>query len=152
MSQTRKVAATHSMLAQKFVQEEPTETENQEQEKTKQRKLSDLKNLIFLGKIEDSIAIGGYDFVLQTLTSQQLKSIMIKIMSLPAEEQALVVKVYTLSYSIVSVNGVPLSELSDNPIEVISSFQFAVIEKLWKKYEEIVNKSEQQFGEDDLKK
>jgi len=152
MSQTRKVAASHSMLAQKFVPEEQVEAENQQQEVVKQKRLSDLKNLIFLGKIEEKVTIGGYEFVLQTLTSQQLKAIMIKIMSLPSEEQALVIKAYTLSYSIVSINGVPFGEITDNPIDVVSNFQLAIIEKLWKKYEEISKKSEEQIGEDDLKK
>jgi hypothetical protein len=152
MSQTRKVAASHSMLAEKFVSEEQAIAENQQQEVVKQKRLSDLKNLIFLGKIEEKVTIGGYEFVLQTLTSQQLKAIMIKIMSLPSEEQALVIKAYTLSYSIVSINGVPLEEVTNNPIEMVSNFQLAIIEKLWKKYEEISKKSEDQIGEDDLKK
>jgi len=152
MSQTRKVATSHSMLAEKFVSEEQVVTENQQQEVIKQKRLSDFKNLIFLGKIEEKITIGGYEFVLQTLTSQQLKEIMIKIMSLPSEEQALVIKAYTLSYSIVSINGTPLEEITSNPIEMVSNFQLTIIEKLWKKYEEISKKSEDQIGEDDLKK
>jgi hypothetical protein len=158
MSNTRKVSANHSMLGQRSAEllqgaEEHFKKESeQKEEKTDSKKLNDIRNLLFLGRVEETVRIGGFEFTIQTLNSSQLKSIMMKIMKAPSEEQALLIKPYTLAVAVSSINSIPLSEIGEDPFEVISNIQISVIEKLWKKYEELAERVEKDLGEDDLKK
>jgi hypothetical protein len=123
--------------------------------KTEQPKVtSDLKDLIIFGKISEDISIGGYNIAIATLNARQQKRLISELMKLDSGDRIFYIKIYTLAEAIVSINNVPMDQIStDDSIEdiflrkvdVISNFQSAFIESLFDKYEAINNNSKEYF-------
>jgi hypothetical protein len=121
----------------------------------------DLKSLIFLGRLEKTVKIGGFSFEVSTLTTSQQRDVMSTIMSDgDATQRMLDIKPLTMSYSVTSVNGVDLETLcedssitniQDRRLEVMMSLQSVLLEKLYREYDELVTRSGKDIGIDDLK-
>jgi hypothetical protein len=123
--------------------------------------LSDLKSLIYLGRLEKTVKIGGFEFKIATLTTSQQRDIMSSIMSDGnATERMLDIKPLTMSYSVLTVNGVDLEALctddsitsvQDRRSNVVMSLQSVLLEKLYKEYDDLVTRSGKDIGIEDLK-
>jgi hypothetical protein len=115
---------------------------------------SDLKDLIIFGKVSEDISIGGYNIAISTLNARQQKRLISELMKLDSGDRIFYIKIYTLAEAIVSINNVPMDQIStDDSIEdvflrkvdIISNFQSAFIESLFDKYETINNNSKEYF-------
>jgi hypothetical protein len=123
--------------------------------------LDDLKSLIFLGKIIKPVKIGGFSFEITTLTTSQQRDVMSTIMSDgDATQRMLDIKPLTMSYSVLSVNGVDLetlctdnsiTDLQERRLSVMMNIQSVVLEKLYREYDNLVTRSGKDIGIDDLK-
>jgi len=122
---------------------------------------SDFKNLVLLGRLEEDVDISGYTFTMTTLSARGQRDIMKHIMSLDEMDRILGAKAVAVAYSIKSVNGTPLFIVSkDNEgetdmernLDFILSLQSSVIERLYAKYEELVQQSGKEVGLETLKK
>lgn len=122
---------------------------------------SDFKNLVLLGRLEEDVDISGYTFAMTTLSARGQRDIMKHIMSLDEMDRILGAKAVAVAYSIKSVNGTPLFIVSkDNEgetdmernLDFILSLQSSVIERLYAKYEELVQQSGKEVGLETLKK
>lgn len=123
--------------------------------------LDDLKSLIYLGCLTETVNIGNYRFDVCTLTTAQQRDVMKKIMADGnATERMLDIKPLTMAYATRTVNGVPLESLSSLPddlpdterrLDVMMNLQSIVIEKLYQVYDSLVTKSGKEIGIDDLK-
>jgi hypothetical protein len=123
--------------------------------------LDDLKSLIYLGRLVKTVKVGGFSFEITTLTTTQQKDVMRTIMTDgDATERMLDIKPLTMSYSVVSVNGVDLealcedsslTRLEDRRLDVIMNLQSVLLEKLYREYDELVTRSGKDIGIDDLK-
>jgi hypothetical protein len=123
--------------------------------------LDNLKDLIFLGKIRQTVDIAGFKFVVSTLNTQQQREIMRNVMKFDQMDRLLDIKPVTVSYVIETINGVPLEDLCEDEeiedslekrISVIMNLQSVVIEKIYRVYEQLVEASNKQVGLEDLKK
>lgn len=121
---------------------------------------NDLKNLIFLGKLIESVDISGYRFEVSTLTASQQREIMQTVMQFDQLERMLDIKPVTVSYCLISINGVPLEDIceddelediNERKLSVISGLQASVVERLHKVYENLVKASNKEIGLEDLK-
>ncbi|MAE87509.1 MAG: hypothetical protein CMB80_32550 [Flammeovirgaceae bacterium] len=144
---------------QEDIEIEPVEDDDIK-ENENELNFNDLKDLIFLGRLNKAVDISGYRFVISTLTTKQQRKVMQTVMQFDQLERLLDIKPVTVAYSVKTVNGVPLEELcEDEDIEdvlerrraVISSLQAAVIEKLYRSYEELVSASNKEIGLEALK-
>lgn len=122
--------------------------------------LDDLRDLIFLGKLRETVDISGYKFVVTTLTAAQQKEIMVRVMQFDQVERILDIKPISIAYVLETVNGVPLEELCeddslesdvDRRFSVVMSMQSVVVEKLYQTYEKLVKLSNEEVGLEDLK-
>jgi len=143
------------------VEIEPVEDDDVQEEKdVNMLDLNDLKSLIFLGKLRKVVDISGYKFVISTLTTKQQKEIMQTIMQFDKVDRLLDLKPVTVSYSVESINGVPLEDLCENDevegerarrLDVILGMQSSVMERLYQIYEGLVKASNKEIGLEDLK-
>jgi len=146
---------------QEGVEIEPVEDDDIQEEKDENMlNLGNLKELIFLGKLREIVDISGYKFVMSTLTTSQQKDIMKSIMKFDQVDRFLDIKPVTVSYSLETVNGVPLEELCEDEeleevreqrLSVISDMQSSVVERLYQVYEGLVKSSNEEIGLEDLK-
>jgi len=123
--------------------------------------LSDLKSLIFLGRLTKIVKIEGFSFEISTLTTSQQRDVMSTIMSDgDATQRMLDIKPLTMAYSVTSVNGVDLETLcedssitnvQDRRLNVMMNLQSVLLEKLYREYDELVTRSGKDVGIDDLK-
>jgi len=123
--------------------------------------LSDLKSLIYLGRLEKTVEIGGFQFQITTLTTSQQRDVMSSIMTEGnTTERMLDIKPLTMSYAILSVNGVDVETLCDDEsitdvqrrrLYVVMNLQSVLLEKLYREYDELVTRSGKDVGIEDLK-
>jgi len=123
--------------------------------------LDDLKSLIFLGCLKETVQIGGFSFEVSTLTTSQQRDVMRTIMSQgDVQERMLDIKPLTMAYSVTSVNGVPLEDLCEDPeqttdegkrLNVMMQMQSVVIERLYQVYDKLVTRSGKEIGIELLK-
>lgn len=125
----------------------------------KKMKIKSLKELIFLGRIDRSVVCGDFTFNLRSITVEDQKNMVIKIMKMPEEERLINAKIVSLAFSVYKINGVPTEEYSeaegtpiDKKIDVLSNLQASVINKLFKNYEEILEESNSKIEIEEVKK
>jgi len=124
-------------------------------------RLADFKDLVFLGRMEEEVEVAGWKFVMQTLTGQEQRVLLAKIMSLDSEQRLIYAKPFTIGMALSTINGTPLEVAAtaagfEEPLEFICSWQDPLIERLYDEYEKLFNASRSVFAEetltDDLKK
>ena len=123
--------------------------------------LDDLKSLIYLGCLTESVTVGNYKFDVSTLTTAEQRDVMKRIMADGnATERMLDIKPLTMAYATKTVNGVPLESLSSLPedtppterrLDVMMQLQSVVIERLYQVYDNLVTRSSKEIGIEDLK-
>ena len=143
-------------------QDEPQaeEGEPQAEEGESMLGLKNLRDLIFLGKLRETVDISGYKFVISTLSANQQREVMRAVMKIDQMDRILDIKPLTVSYVIESVNGVPFEDLCedesitdplDRKMSVVLSLQSVIIEKVYQIYEKLVESANEEVGLEDLK-
>lgn len=134
------------------------------EEKKEERKMSikTLKDLIFLGRVEKSVICGDCEFLMKSLTAEDQRIMVAKVMKIPDDLRLLNAKIISIAFAIDKVNGTPLEDLAeeseeyldiyDKKISVIKNLQLAVVNKLFKNYEELLEESNSQIELDEIKK
>lgn len=124
-------------------------------------KISDLRNLILLGKLTEKINIGGFSFTISTLSAQENADVIRALMKAEEFDRVLLSKAIAISFSIKEINAVPLSELSaehdgeteeQRNLAFILDMQSTLVEKIFAEYEKLVEKSGEEVGFDAIKK
>jgi hypothetical protein len=127
----------------------------------KKMSLKSLKDLIYLGRIERTVSCGDFTFVLKSITAEDQKNMVAKVMKMPEDIRLLNAKIVSLAFSVEKVNGVLIEDLSedddsvdlfDKKINVIKNLQLSVVNKLFKNYEEILEESNSQIEIEEVKK
>ena len=96
-----------------------------------------LRDLIFLGRMEVDVAIENFTFNITTLSSLEQKEIVRILMSFDDNQRLANVRDYTLAQCIRSVNGVPIDDLCDSDgetsvsdrVEALSYLQNSILDK-----------------------
>jgi hypothetical protein len=155
---------THPDMESIEATEEEVERIDQEDDQTRGQnmlELADLKNLVFLGRLQETVDIAGYKIVVTTLTANQQKEIMRNVMKIDQVERLLDIKPITVAYVTESINGVPLedlcedksiTEIVDRRISVVNNMQAVLVERLYQVYEGLVISANEEVGLEDLKK
>lgn len=117
------------------------------------QELKTLKDLIFLGRIEKKINISGFEIGLKSLTIQDNKYIIEKILLSDNASKFVDAKILSIVTHINTINEVPVENLCEdesitNPMDrklnVVSNFQLSLIEKLY----EFCNKIDEESGKE----
>lgn len=124
-------------------------------------KISDLKNLILLGKLTEEFKISGFTFKISTLSASEQANLMKVLMRADEMDRVLHSKAIAVSYCVKEINSVPLSELSeehegetveDRNVSFILDMQSTLVEKIFREYESLVERSGKDVGFDTVKK
>lgn len=137
--------------------------ENTEQKKEEKKMgIKTLKDLIFLGRIERNVICSDCSFLMKSLTAEDQRIMVTKIMKIPDDLRLLNAKIISIAFAIEKVNGIPLEDLAeeseenldiyDKKISVIKNLQLSVVNKLFKNYEELLEESNSQIEIDEIKK
>ena len=142
------------------LEQEKEEAEVLDQEERGPR-LANFKDLVFLGRMNTKVTVGGFIFSMHTLNGGEQRELLAKIMSLPAENRLIYAKPYTLWMALDLINDAPVDVAAisagfDTDLEFIISWQDGLIERLFSEYELLVNKAGEVFKPEsidgDLKK
>jgi len=137
------------------------EEEVSEAPPSKKMTIKNLKDLIFLGRIERDVACGECSFSMKSITAEDQRNMIAKVIKLPDDLRLLNAKIISLAFSVDRVNGVPLEDIAeegdfeddfDKKISVIKNLQISVVNKLFKNYEEIIEESNSQIEITEVKK
>ena len=160
-----KRTATINRSEDKSVKDDNTEIEHiddesQDVEEPNMLDLDNLRDLIFLGKLNEVVEISGYKFVVTTLSVKQHRDIMEHVMSTDQNARLLDIKPLTVSFIIETINNVPLEELCEdddieNPmlrrLSVVMNMQSNIVEKVYQVYEQLLETSNKNIGLENLK-
>tara|TARA_Y100000310_G_C20434487_1_gene693081 strand:+ start:322 stop:822 length:501 start_codon:yes stop_codon:yes gene_type:complete len=119
-----------------------------------------LRDLIFLGRLETSVNIENFSFKLSTLSSAQQKEVVKVLMSFDDNQRLANVRDYTVAQALVSVNGVPLEELCESEdrasladkVDALGNLQNSILDKLFVEYNKLSEETRESEAEEDLKK
>lgn len=120
-----------------------------------------LRELVFLGRLEKVVPIGKYRFRVSTLNGKQQMSIISKTMLFDETERMSRMRAATLAESIMDVNGVSLEALYDGDknldkitkkMLVVEGWQTAMLDKLFLEYSDLSKSSRDALEGNDLKK
>jgi|15BtaG_2_1085339.scaffolds.fasta_scaffold00056_11 hypothetical protein len=143
------------------VSQDPVKLDKTEEPKQNKLSMSSLKDLAFLGRLTRKEVIGGFTFEISTLNINEQKSIMRKIMTSEEVDRLLDIRPLTLSFSLRTINGVPLADLcedteiisdEDKRLSVVLGLQLSVVERLHRVHEELTKTSSKEVGLEELKK
>jgi hypothetical protein len=149
-----------SKVSASLNREENQKINNIESE-NKKISMKSLKDLIFLGRIERSVEINGFLFKLTTLSVQEQKDVVFKLIKIPEENRIFNAKIVSLAFAVKSINLIPLDQidvdgnfedLNDKKINIMQELQVSVINKLYKIYEEMITESEYEVNIEEIKK
>jgi hypothetical protein len=149
-----------SKVSASLNREENQKINNIESE-NKKISMKSLRDLIFLGRIERSVEINGFLFKLTTLSVQEQKDVVFKLIKIPEENRIFNAKIVSLAFAVKSINLIPLDQidvdgnfedLNDKKINIMQELQVSVINKLYKIYEEMITESEYEVNIEEIKK
>ena len=149
---------------EKIETEEEAEHTNQEDAQEDGQSMLGLKNmrdLIFLGRLRETVDIGGFKFSVTTLTASQQRDILRDVMRIDDADRILDLKLITVSYVVDTVNGLPLEEFCEDEtivgtaerrLNVVNNFQASLLEKLYQVYENLTISANEEIGLSEVKK
>lgn len=132
-----------------MVKEEPQENISEP------KKISDgFKKLMMFGKLSDVVTFGDISIELETLNAAKQKFVIQKMNALEQNERIYYIRLYVLAEAILNVNGQPLESLMENDnksdfdhkVEILGNMQSLLLEKLYEKYNELLEKSNNIFN------
>lgn len=135
-------------------------SEEEAQDVPEKLDLSSLKDLIFLGKLTKKEQINGFIFEVSTLSINEQKNIMRSVMKSEEIDRLLDIKPLTVSYSLRTINGVPLENLNEDEsltteerrLSIVLDMQSSLVERLHRIHEELIANSGKEVGLEELKK
>jgi len=124
---------------------------------------ADLEQLIFLGRIEDTKDIAGFNFDMQTLTGKEQNDVWMSVSFLNNETKFFIIKVAFLARAIVAVNGRRLDVLykgkdfreitpEQRCVRIVETWQQPLIDELYEFYSELVDRSRKVIKPEEIKK
>jgi hypothetical protein len=139
------------------------DTQSSPQTQTNVMPNGDLRQLIYLGRIQDKIEVGGYVFEMKTLDSSEQDEIWMGLSFLPGENKFLVIKKPILVRSITAINGRALETLYEGDdyrelteqqraTRVVNKWQNALVNKLYEFYEVLLDRSNKLINPEEVKK
>lgn len=135
--------------------------EKVEQPQAKKTSLKSLRDLIFLGRIEKMVECGDISFSLRSITAEDQRHMIAKLLKMPEDSRLLLSKVIALTFSVEKVNNVSLEDICedeeltdkyDRRMSVIQNLQVSVVNKLYRAYEELLEESNSKIDIEDVKK
>jgi len=115
-----------------------------------------LSDLIYLGRATSTLSISGFDFELKTLTEEENREIVDRLLKIEESKRLVCVKAMTLAKCILKINNHDFDDFAKAYIEnkdgsyedieiaknaIILKLQTTVTDKLFTKYEELVKES-----------
>lgn len=137
------------------------DSKEKEEVSVSSNKISDLKNLILLGKLTEKVNVGGFLFTISTLSAKENANVLRFLMKAEEVDRVLLSKAIAVSFSVKEINAVPLAELSvdhegeteeQKNLAFILDMQATLVEKIFVEYEKLVEKSGEEVGFDIVKK
>jgi len=160
-SSTRSTRSTKAATEEQKTEAETLESIEETEEESEKINEVDLRDLIFLGKISSTFEISGFKFKVSTLTTAQQRDIYADIMTAESSSRLTEIKPIVLARAIESVNGATLEtffsgdedlDVFDKRYEVIASWQMALVDRIYQEYEGLVERTNKNFGIDEVKK
>lgn len=123
----------------------------------------DLEQLIFLGRIEDSKTVNGFQFDMQTLTGKEQNEVWLSVSFLNNDTKFFLIKVAFLARAIKAINGRTLDVLykgkdfreltkEQRCVKVVEGWQQPLIDDLYDFYSELVDRSRKAINPEEVKK
>ena len=127
-----------------------------------------LNELIFLGKVKNEVKIDKFSFVIKTLTEEETREILERLMRIPEEKRLICVKSMTLAKSVESINGLSFDDIARERVkdsgkkvddasveitknEIILLLQSTVANKLFDSYNDLLEESRKLVGGEEIK-
>lgn len=117
---------------------------------------ADLKELIFLGSMHETVDFDGFKFQIRTLSNTEAGDIISDLALYDIKDRGMALRTLSLARAIVSVNGAPIESLyrGNDPelsviekrVEVIDSWQNTLVSALFEAYEKVLVKSKNVFS------
>lgn len=133
----------------------------QQEEKREGPRKADLRSLIELDCIKDSIEIGGMVFLMRSLGEKEKLDLaqIILTKETPEAKELFEFNITVLANSIISVNGVPLEsmhpeqegDIITRKMDILSSMQSPVVGKLIEFYDVISKRCDEQYTAEEVK-
>lgn len=117
----------------------------------------DLRSLIELGCVHDSITIGSMTFEMRTLGDDEQEKIYKLVGEQEGPDSFVAMRRLVVAMSVQSVNGRPLEALGGEgePIQrklaVLKAMQSRVVDKLYSFYDQLLEKSQQEIDPEQVK-
>lgn len=120
---------------------------------------ADLQSLIELGCVKEEIEVGGFAFLLRSLSATERMALSKEFNSELSDQELFQFNLKLLAMAIESVNGQPLESLHPQPsgeeltmkMDIVASLQTPVITKLIDAYGKIMDRCDRQFGLEQVK-
>lgn len=142
-------------VAQEEVRPAPELTDDQK------AKRALLEDLIFNGRMSREVEIANKKYTIKTLTSKEHNTLMKKLMSIGDAADLLTVRNTTLAIALEKINDYSLDyfvdevaqkDSFDQKIDIVSSMQLSIIERLWKEYNKLLVENNELVSGEELKK
>jgi len=143
-----------------FGNSNPSQAQKKEEPKEEPR-VADLRSLIELGCVKDSVEIAGTTFVMRSLGEKEKLDISQILLNkeTPDAKELFEFNIRVLASSIISANGVSLETMHPEPegdpitkkMEILASMQSPVLGKLIEFYDEITKRCDEQYAAEEVK-
>ena len=167
MSQGRSKRVSHGIASDRIndlqdkLQEIVVEEEVAVDEPKDDKKIKDIRNLLFIGRKTINVEVEGFTFTLQTLKNKENELVIRRVLMLSDSERILAVKNHTLAMAIRSVNGYNLEDLFENTdnnevdsltakLAVLDELDSNLVEYLFGKYAELKSDLVKSFENDEV--
>nr|BDD46264.1 hypothetical protein 96 [bacterium] len=133
----------------------------QEEEAERGPRLASFQDLVFLGKLQKTVEVAGWTFLIHTLTAKEQRELLSHIMALPADKRLIFAKPYTVWMALDLINDTPVEVAAqaagfEDELEFVCSWQDPLVERLYNEYDSMLDESRAVFQtekiEGDLKK
>lgn len=128
-----------------------------------------LKQLIFVGSAESDVEIGGYTFTLKTLSEEEYRDLVVKVLLLPDSGKIASARSMSIAASLKAIDGVNFTSLvreelskendivedldvEKEKVKIILKLQSSVISRLYVEFESLNQKSLEEIKVEEVKK
>lgn len=123
-----------------------------------QPQMANLRSLIELGKVRDTITIGGMEFAMETLNDDEQQMVFKRAGEQTGADSFMELRRLVVAMSVTSVNGRPMESLVpgereplDKRMAVVRSMQGHVVEKLYEFHDVLLERAQQEISPEQVK-
>jgi len=123
-----------------------------------QPQMADLRSLIELGKVRDTVTIGGMTFAMETLTDDEQQAVFKRAGDQTGADSFMELRRIVVAMSVTAVNNQPLESLVagdqsplDKRMAVVSNMQGHVVEKLYEFHDVLLGRAQQEIDPEQVK-